>query len=119
MKISVLERLLESHLPLVKKVIMLALVFWIGAFVFVLVIALVLNLLKIQGYDDWMRSFGLLAIYFYADCVLPSICILATIVVYGKIMRITKLHLVKAETVICVLATVGPIMSAFVLRSLI
>jgi hypothetical protein len=115
MKISLFERLLERYLTLVKKVIMLSLVFWIGAFVFVLLITTVLFLCKSPWYDGWIGSAGLLTLYCYSDCVLPAIVILSVIVVSGKIMKIPKLYLIKAEVVIGVLAIICPVVPVSVI----
>jgi hypothetical protein len=115
MKISLFERLLERYLPLVKKVIVLALVFWIGAFVLVLVITTILFLCKSQWYDGWIGSAGLFTLYCYSDCVLPAIVILSIIVVYGKIMKLPKLYLTNAEVVIGLLAIICPLVPVSVI----
>ncbi len=110
MKTSLLERLLERHLPLVKKVIMLGLILWIGAFVLTIAIVSIFNLCKIQGHENLKEFFMLLTVYSYSDWVLPSLVVLSVIVVYGKIKRIPMLNLAKAEIVICLLTTVFPVM---------
>ncbi len=88
---------------------MLGLILWIGAFIVTIAIVSVFNLFKIQGHENLKEFFMLLTLYAYSDWVLPSLVILSIIVVYGKIKRIPKLNLAKAEIVICLLTTICPV----------
>jgi len=113
---SLPESLLERHFPLLKKVILLALLFSIGVFVLTLVIVTVLKLSKIQGYEYSLKAFFLfLSFYCYFYCVLTAVVLLLIIVVYGKIKRL-NLELARAEIVICVLAILAPGIIGLVLK---